>query len=70
MRLCLSSPSNVVRQTLKPAHVKSHMKVFVNCLIENPAFDSQTKEYMTLKQSAFGSKCTFSDKARPRTARA
>ena len=33
-------------------------KVFVNCLVENPAFDSQTKENMTLKQSAFGSKCT------------
>ena len=48
-----------MEKTLKPAHVKAHMKVFVNCLIENPAFDSQTKEYMTLKQSAFGSKCTF-----------
>ena len=44
-------------KVLKPNHVKSHLKVFVNCLIENPAFDSQTKENMTLKQSAFGSKC-------------
>ena len=51
-----------LEKTLKPNHVKSHLKVFVNCLVENPAFDSQTKEYMTLKQSAFGSKCTFSDK--------
>ena len=47
-----------MEKTLKPNHVKAHMKVFVNCLIENPAFDSQTKENMTLKQSAFGSKCT------------
>ena len=51
-----------MEKVLKPNHVKSHMKVFVNCLIENPAFDSQTKEYMTLKPSAFGSKCNFSDK--------
>ena len=51
-----------MEKVLKPNHVKSHMKIFVNCLIENPAFDSQTKEYHTLKPSAFGSKCTFSDK--------
>ena len=28
---------------LKPFHIKGHMWVFVNCLIENPTFDSQTK---------------------------
>ncbi|RKP24497.1 DNA topoisomerase II [Syncephalis pseudoplumigaleata] len=42
---------------VKPFQVKSHMWVFVNALIENPAFDSQTKENMTLRASAFGSKC-------------
>ncbi|KAG0365746.1 DNA topoisomerase [Gamsiella multidivaricata] len=47
---------------VKPFHIKSHMWVFINCLIENPAFDSQTKENMTLKQSAFGSKCELSEK--------
>ena len=47
--------------TIKPFQVKNQLWVFVNCLVENPAFDSQTKENMTLKQSAFGSKCTFSD---------
>ena len=46
----------------KPAHIKAHLKIFINCLVENPAFDSQTKENMTLKQSAFGSKCVLSDK--------
>lgn len=30
-------------KNLKPAHVKNHLWVFVNALIENPAFDSQTK---------------------------
>ncbi|KAJ8565607.1 hypothetical protein K7X08_008183 [Anisodus acutangulus] len=29
----------------------------VNALIDNPAFDSQTKETLTLRQSSFGSKC-------------
>jgi DNA topoisomerase-2 len=36
--------------------------VFVNCLIENPTFDTQTKETLTLKTSQFGSKCELSDK--------
>jgi len=46
---------------LKPFHVRSHLWVFVNALIVNPTFDSQTKETMTLKQSKFGSKCEVSD---------
>ncbi|KAI8920016.1 DNA topoisomerase [Powellomyces hirtus] len=46
---------------LKPQQVKNHMWVFVNCSIENPAFDSQTKENMTLKQSSFGSKCGLTE---------
>ncbi|KAJ3239764.1 DNA topoisomerase 2 [Chytriomyces hyalinus] len=47
--------------TVKPHLVKSQLSIFVNCLIENPAFDSQTKENMTLKMSSFGSKCTMSE---------
>lgn len=46
---------------LKPFQVKNHLWVFVNCLIENPAFDSQTKENMTLGASKFGSKCAITD---------
>ena len=46
---------------LKPFQVKNHVWVFVNALIENPAFDSQTKDFLTLKASAFGSKCELSD---------
>jgi DNA topoisomerase-2 len=37
------------------------MWIFVNALIENPAFDSQTKETLTLKASSFGSKCELSE---------
>lgn len=43
---------------VKPLHIKNSMFIFINCLIENPAFDSQTKENLTLKMSSFGSRCT------------
>mmetsp|Transcript_89770 Transcript_89770/g.187564 ORF Transcript_89770/g.187564 Transcript_89770/m.187564 type:complete len:1239 (+) Transcript_89770:165-3881(+) len=42
---------------IKAVHVRNQLWVFINCLIENPAFSSQTKEQMTLKQSSFGSTC-------------
>ncbi|XP_047341634.1 DNA topoisomerase 2 [Impatiens glandulifera] len=45
---------------LKAHSVKNHLWVFVNALIDNPAFDSQTKETLTLRQSSFGSKCELS----------
>uniref|UniRef100_A0A8C6LKN0 DNA topoisomerase 2 n=2 Tax=Nothobranchius furzeri TaxID=105023 RepID=A0A8C6LKN0_NOTFU len=47
---------------VKPFQVKNHMWLFVNCLIENPTFDSQTKENMTLQHKKFGSTCPLSDK--------
>ena len=46
---------------IKPQHVKQHLWIFVNCLIENPSFDSQTKETLTTKKEDFGSKFEFSD---------
>jgi DNA topoisomerase II len=46
---------------VKPFQIKNHMWLFVNCLIENPTFDSQTKENMTLQMKNFGSKCTLSE---------
>ncbi|KAJ3044271.1 DNA topoisomerase 2 [Rhizophlyctis rosea] len=45
----------------KPHQIKNNIMVFINALIENPTFDSQTKENMTLKPSKFGSKCTLSE---------
>merc|ERR1719422_2609533 len=44
---------------VKPIHVKNQLWIFINCLIENPAFSSQTKEQMTLKASSFGSSCSI-----------
>lgn len=45
---------------LKAHNVKNYLWVFVNALIDNPAFDSQTKETLTIKQSSFGSTCELS----------
>lgn len=42
---------------VKPVHVKSSIFLFINCLVENPAFDSQTKENLTLRPQNFGSQC-------------
>ena len=47
--------------TIKPQHVKQHLFIFVNCLIENPAFDSQTKETLSSKRDTFGSTFELSD---------
>ncbi|KAL2167029.1 hypothetical protein VTG60DRAFT_1865 [Thermothelomyces hinnuleus] len=47
--------------SLKPSHFRNHIFIFINCLIDNPAFTSQTKEQLTTKVSAFGSKCQLSD---------
>jgi DNA topoisomerase-2 len=48
--------------TIKPYQVKSQLWIFVNSLIENPAFDSQTKETLTTKPGQFGSVFSFSEK--------
>ncbi|GLJ21974.1 hypothetical protein SUGI_0411630 [Cryptomeria japonica] len=48
--------------TLKPHAVKNHLWVFVNAKIDNPAFDSQTKDTLTTRQNSFGSTCELTDK--------
>ena len=47
---------------IKPSHLKDNIFVFVRCTIENPAFDSQIKEYLTTPSTKFGSKCEVSEK--------
>eukprot|EP00927_Polykrikos_kofoidii_P065325 TRINITY_DN6109_c0_g1_i1.p1 TRINITY_DN6109_c0_g1~~TRINITY_DN6109_c0_g1_i1.p1 ORF type:complete len:2348 (-),score=532.90 TRINITY_DN6109_c0_g1_i1:289-6285(-) len=42
---------------VKSQHIRGYLWVFVNCLIENPAFDSQTKDTLTSKKERFGSTC-------------
>ena len=47
---------------LKPAHIKDNIFVFIRCTIENPAFDSQIKDFLNTPSTKFGSKCEVSDK--------
>ncbi|EFY87581.1 DNA topoisomerase 2 [Metarhizium acridum CQMa 102] len=47
--------------SLKQSHLRNHIFIFINCFIENPAFNSQTKEQLTTKVSQFGSKCVLGD---------
>ncbi|KAF2020724.1 type II DNA topoisomerase [Aaosphaeria arxii CBS 175.79] len=47
---------------LKPAQIKNHIFLFVNCQIVNPAFTSQTKEQLTTKSSQFGSKPVLTER--------
>ena len=45
-----------------PIAVKEQLILFLNVVIENPSFDSQTKNYLNTPSSRFGSKCEVSDK--------
>ena len=41
--------------------IKEQLILFLRCDIENPSFDSQTKDYMNTPANKFGSSCTVSD---------
>jgi len=47
---------------VNPNSIKEQLFLFLRCDIENPAFDSQTKDYMNTPSAKFGSKCEISDK--------
>jgi DNA topoisomerase-2 len=47
---------------VKPTSIKEQLMIFLRCDIENPAFDSQTKDYMNTSITNFGSTCNVSDK--------
>jgi len=48
--------------TIKPSVIKENIIIFINSVIENPAFTSQVKEMLKNKTSEFGSTCDLSDK--------
>ena len=47
--------------TVNPNTIKEQLMLFMRCDIENPAFDSQTKDFMNTPSNRFGSSCTVSD---------
>ena len=42
---------------IKASYIRDNLTLFIDCVIEDPTFSSQTKEHMTTKISDFGSKC-------------
>jgi DNA topoisomerase-2 len=43
------------------AAIKEQIVLFLRCDVENPSFDSQTKDFMNTPANKFGSSCTVSD---------
>jgi DNA topoisomerase-2 len=46
---------------VSPSSIKEQLLLFVRCDIENPSFDSQTKDHMNTPVFKFGSSCIISD---------
>ena len=47
---------------IKHNYIKENIIVFIKCTIDNPSFNSQTKDFLTTNPSKFGSKCEVSNK--------
>jgi DNA topoisomerase-2 len=47
---------------VKSSTIKEQLMLFINCDIENPKFESQTKDYLSTPVKNFGSTCSVSDK--------
>ena len=56
----LKSKHNIAQ--IKPSHVKEHLVVFIDALITNPSFNTQTKEELTTPVKQMGSSCVLSPK--------
>ena len=50
------------KKKVNPNSIKEQLMLFLRCDVENPSFDSQTKDYMNTPIVKFGSKCDVSDK--------
>lgn len=47
---------------VKSSYIRDNITLYIDSVIEDPAFNSQTKEFLTTKVSNFGSKCEIDDK--------
>jgi DNA topoisomerase-2 len=47
---------------IKPTIIREQITIFLNSTIENPSFDSQTKDYLNTPASKFGSTCVVGAK--------
>ena len=48
-------------EALTPARLRPHLMLFVDCSIDNPEFDSQSKEALTTPPAKFGGLCRLPD---------
>ena len=53
---------NKKKKIVKTNYIKDNLYIFINSIIVNPGFDSQTKEFLVTKVDKFGSTCDLSDK--------
>lgn len=53
--------NNKKKADVKPATIREQLTLFLNCTIEDPSFDSQTKDTLKNDKSTFGSTCIVSD---------
>lgn len=60
-KLKIAVSKKVKGAVIKPAMIKENLLFFVDAIIENPDFDTQTKECLTTKTIKFGSKFTVTD---------
>ena len=50
------------KQDVKPNDIRQHLQVFINCAIDKPRYNSQTKEKCITEWTAFGSRFEVSPK--------
>lgn len=53
--------SKYKKVNVKPSHVRENLTIFIDCVIEDPSFNSQTKDYLGSKVSDYGSSCEITD---------
>ena len=50
------------KKTIQENYIKNYLRIFIDSVIENPSFDSQTKERLITPPSKFGSKPQINEK--------
>ena len=58
------------KKQVRPSYLRDNLWVFINCVVEDAAYSSQSKENLTTPVAKFGSKCELSDKFIEKLARA
>lgn len=61
VRVILGKNNKTRNKVFKPSQIKDNIWLFVDSIIVNPSFTSQTKEEMTTKVSQFGSSCEIEE---------